>query len=152
MEYILGEKPEECVFCLSEHGNDDRERLVLHRSTKAFVIMNKYPYNNGHLMVAPKEHIADIENIDGETALEMFQLVQRCKKIIRRSMQAEGFNIGINQGIVAGAGIREHLHIHIVPRWNGDTNFMPVLADVRTIPEHLLQTYDKLRPLFEEGE
>ena len=148
MEYILGHKPEECIFCLSEDGKDDRERLILCRSSHAFVIMNKYPYNNGHLMVAPLKHIADIEDIEQESALDMFQLLKRCKKVLRAAMRPEGFNVGINQGIVAGAGIEEHLHIHIVPRWSGDTNFMPVLADMRVIPEHLYETYDKLYPLF----
>jgi len=148
MEYILGPKETHCIFCLSEDGHDDRERLILYRSERSFVIMNKYPYNNGHLMVAPFKHVADVEDIDPETVVDMFQLLRQCKRILRTSMRPDGFNIGINQGIVAGAGIEEHLHIHIVPRWSGDTNFMPVLADTRVIPEHLSQTYDKLYPLF----
>jgi len=148
MEYILSKKPEECIFCLGDDSREDRQRLVLHRSRLSFVIMNRYPYNNGHIMVAPLKHIADVESIDPETALDMFQVLQKSLQILKKCLKPEGFNVGLNLGKVAGAGVEEHLHIHAVPRWNGDTNFMPVLGDVRVIPEHLQESYGKLYSLF----
>lgn len=148
MEYIVGKKSKECILCLSEDGQGDRDRLVLYRGALSFVMMNRFPYNNGHLLVAPYKHAGEIEDTDVETGTDMFQLVQRCTQILRATMRPEGFNIGINLGTVAGAGVATHLHIHIVPRWNGDTSFMPVLADIHVIPEHLMATYDKLHPLF----
>ena len=148
MEYILSKKPEECIFCLGKDRKEDKERLVLYRSSLSFVIMNRYPYNNGHIMVAPLKHSADVENIDPETAQDMFQVLQKSLKILKKCLRPEGFNVGLNLGKVAGAGVEEHLHMHVVPRWNGDTNFMPVLGDVRVMPEHLEDSYDKLYPSF----
>jgi len=148
MEYILGEKPEDCIFCLGKDEKEDRKRLVLYRSALSFVIMNRYPYNNGHIMIAPLKHLPNIEDLDTKTAQDMFQLLQKSIEIIRICLRPEGFNIGVNIGKVGGAGIEEHLHIHIVPRWNGDTNFMPVLGAVRVMPEHLEDSYNKLYPYF----
>ena len=148
MEYILSEKPKECIFCLGKDEREDKKRLVLHRSSRSFVIMNRYPYNNGHIMIAPLKHLPDIEDIDKETAQDMFQLLQKSIEIIRSCMNPDGFNIGINIGKVGGAGIEEHLHIHVVPRWNGDTNFMPVIGDIRVMPEYLEDSYNKLYPYF----
>jgi ATP adenylyltransferase len=148
MEYILGEKPEDCIFCLEKDEKEDRKRLVLYRSALSFVIMNRYPYNNGHIMIAPLKHLPNIEDLDTKTAQDMFQLLQKSIEIIRICLKPEGFNIGVNIGKVGGAGIEEHLHIHIVPRWNGDTNFMPVLGAVRVMPEHLEDSYNKLYPYF----
>jgi ATP adenylyltransferase len=148
MEYILSSKPEECILCLGTDRKDDKARLVLYRSSHSLVMMNRYPYNNGHLMVAPLQHIADLEHIAPETAQDMFQVLQKSLQILRKCLKPEGFNVGLNLGKVAGAGVEEHLHIHVVPRWNGDTNFMPVLGDVRVMPEHLENSYDKLYPSF----
>jgi len=148
MEYILSKKPEECIFCLGEDKTEDKQRLVLYRSSLSLVIMNRYPYNNGHIMVAPLKHIAEVESVDPETALDMFQLLQKSLQILRKRLRPEGFNVGLNLGKVAGAGVEEHLHVHVVPRWNGDTNFMPVLGDIRVMPEHLEDSYDKLYPAF----
>lgn len=148
MEYILSEKPKDCIFCLGEDKGEDRKRLVLYRSSRSFVIMNRYPYNNGHIMIAPLKHLADIGDLDEETAQDMFQLLQKSIAIIRSCMNPDGFNIGINIGKVGGAGIEEHLHIHVVPRWNGDTNFMPVIGDIRVMPEYLEDSYNKLYPYF----
>ena len=108
------------------------------------VMLNKYPYNPGHLMVAPYKHVWKLEDLDNEDLLEHMQLVSKCVVMLKEEMNPEGFNIGMNLGKVAGAGIEDHLHTHIVPRWNGDTNFMPVLSDTRTIPEALDETYVKL--------
>ncbi|HNU73151.1 MAG TPA: HIT domain-containing protein [Thermodesulfobacteriota bacterium] len=148
VEYILSSKSKECIFCLPQTADDDRERLILLRRERTFVMMNRYPYNSGHLMVVPFQHVADIEAVDEQTGLEILRLVQQCKAVLSAAMHPQGFNIGMNLGSAAGAGIDQHLHIHIVPRWNGDTNFMPVIGDVRMISEHLRATYDKLRPLF----
>ncbi|MCE5312953.1 MAG: HIT domain-containing protein [Nitrospiraceae bacterium] len=148
LEYILSEKPKECIFCISESTDEDRDKLVLYRGKEAFVIMNKYPYNNGHLMVVPYVHASALDELPASTHDEMMQLTSFCTVCLKKAFRPEGFNIGINLGSAAGAGIKEHLHIHIVPRWAGDTNFMTVLGEVRVIPEHILDTYDKLHPLF----
>lgn len=148
-EYILTPKAAECLFCTAAAASgDDRDWLVLARRQAAFVMMNRYPYNNGHLMVIPLQHAGVIEALDEQTGLELFRLVQQCTASLSAAMHPQGFNIGINLGSAAGAGVADHLHVHVVPRWNGDTNFMPVVGDVRVMSEHLLATYDKLKPLF----
>lgn len=149
MEYILSSKTKECIFCLEKDESRDQTKLILFRSSLSFVIMNRYPYNNGHLMVAPFKHVPSLEDLDEETAQDMFALLKNSLAILRRCLNPEGFNMGINMGRVGGAGIEDHLHIHIVPRWNGDTNFMPVVSDVRVMSEHLTDTYNKLFPLFQ---
>jgi ATP adenylyltransferase len=135
-----------CVFCdkLRDKPEKDRDNLLLVRGDRAFMMLNLYPYTNGHLMVAPNVHCGELEALDGETLKEMMLLVARGIRALRRQMDPQGFNIGANLGRVAGAGVEDHVHIHVVPRWNGDTNFMPVLADTRVIPELLPQTYDGL--------
>jgi ATP adenylyltransferase len=148
MEYIIGKKAKECIFCLDEDRAHDKEKLVLYRSSLSFVIMNRYPYNNGHLMVAPFKHLPTLEEMDGETAQDMFMMLKKSMSVLRVCLKAEGFNVGINTGRAGGAGVEDHLHVHIVPRWNGDINFMPVLGDVRVIPEHLEATYNKIFPHF----
>jgi len=148
MEYILRKKTKECIFCLDKDEAQDKTKLILSRSSLSFVIMNRYPYNNGHLMVAPFKHFPAIEDLDGDTVLDMFMMLKKSMSILRTCLRPEGFNVGINLGRVGGAGIEDHLHIHIVPRWHGDTNFMPVLGDVRVMPEHLEETYNKLFPHF----
>jgi len=144
MEYILGEKAEECLFCAKVKENKDRENLILYRGRTGFIILNAYPYINGHLMIAPYRHVASPEDLDEESLLELMLLVNKSLRLLRRAMSPHGFNIGINLGKAAGAGIEEHVHIHVVPRWEGDTNFMPVFAETRVIPELLEQTYEKL--------
>ncbi len=144
IEYILSEKDKKCIFCEKPNQNKDRENLILYRAVKNVVMMNKYPYNPGHLMVAPYKHVAKLDALENEELLEHIQLVSRCVTMLKEVMNPEGFNIGINLGKVAGAGIEEHIHTHIVPRWNGDTNFMPVMSNTRTISEALDATYDRL--------
>lgn len=143
-----------CIFCdkLRAAPEKDRENLVLLRGARAFVVLNLYPYSNGHLMVAPNEHCGELEALDGDTLKEMMVLVSKGIRALRRTMNPQGFNVGANLGRVAGAGVEDHVHFHIVPRWNGDTNFMPVLAETRMIPELLPQTYDSLLAALEEEE
>jgi ATP adenylyltransferase len=139
-----------CIFCdmILENRAQDRENLVVRRGKRAFVLLNLYPYSNGHLMVAPYQHTGELESLDGATLKEMMLLVAQSIRALRTMMNPQGFNVGANLGHVAGAGVENHVHIHIVPRWGGDTNFMPVLADVRMIPELLPQTYDGLLEAF----
>ncbi len=152
MRYIKrGEAADEgCVFCAMAAADsaDDAERLVLYRGRHCFVVMNLYPYNTAHLMVVPYLHVADLTTLDGAIAEELFRLTQRSVAILQAEYAPHGFNLGMNLGRVAGAGIADHLHMHIVPRWNGDTNFMPVIGDTKLIPEALAETYARLRPHF----
>ncbi len=150
IDYILGEKEEGCVFCNRLNRDEDEEDLILYRGSKAFVIMNRYPYNNGHLLVMPNRHTWDFDSLDLEERAELFELLVRSRRILEGEMRAEGYNIGLNLGKAAGAGIEEHVHFHIVPRWNGDVNFVAALAEVRSIPEHLKATYGKLKDRFDE--
>jgi ATP adenylyltransferase len=144
MVYIGGDHGDNCVFCEKAQSADDEQNLVLLRGEKTFVIMNLYPYINGHLLVMPKRHVGEIEDLDGEEMTELFRMTQKMVKILR-SFSPQGFNIGVNIGRAAGAGVPGHFHIHIVPRWIGDTNFMPVFGDVRVISESLEGTYKKLK-------
>lgn len=139
-----------CVFCaMCEEGADhDPENLVLFRGERCFVVLNLYPYNTAHTMVLPYEHTGDLVALDGPTACELFELTRRCIALIGAEYQPHGFNTGMNLGRIAGAGIAEHLHMHIVPRWNGDTNFMPIVGQTKLIPEELEVTYNRLRPRF----
>ena len=145
IRYIESPKYEGCIFCDFPKENKDEERLILYRGKSCFVIMNNYPYNPGHLMIAPYRHVASVEELNDEEALEMMKLSQKMVEVIKKAMNPDGFNLGINLGKVAGAGIEDHIHLHIVPRWNGDTNFMPVLADVKVIPEAIEDSYKKLK-------
>ena len=148
IEYILGAKPDSCVFCIPQTTEEDEQRLILYRGKYNFVIMNKFPYNSGHLMVTPYRHIMDICLLDKDESVEHFELIQKCSAVLREAFNPHGLNIGLNLGEAAGAGIREHLHSHLVPRWNGDSSFMAVLDEVRVMPEHLSCTYKKLQPFF----
>lgn len=155
MEYINSADDQDgCIFCTALNSADDERYHVLVRRKNCFALMNKYPYNGGHLMVAPNEHIGELGSIAQDILGEMMTLTADCQKIIGEAMAPHGFNIGINVGRVAGAGIVDHLHIHIVPRWNGDTNFMPVLSDTKVIPQALSNTYallmKKKRELFDK--
>ncbi|TYO93350.1 HIT family protein [Desulfallas thermosapovorans] len=150
--YIGKEHGSECIFCakLSAGLEQDRENFVLYRGDKVFVILNIYPYNNGHLLVAPNRHVGDIEDLDIDEMQELFAVTRHMVKVQRKAFNPNGFNVGINLGKVAGAGIPGHLHIHIVPRWEGDANFMPVLGDVRVISEALETTFAKLKQALEQ--
>ncbi len=150
MRYILGPKPDECVFCLPADTGEDAERLVLHRGKTAFVIMNKYPYTVGHLLVAPFRHTMDFCGLTEEERAELFALSQLCVTVLETTSRPQGFNLGCNLGEAAGAGVKGHIHMHVVPRWNGDSSFIAVLGDARTVPEYLEETYATLRPVFDE--
>lgn len=145
MAYIGSEQPSGCIFCTKPAEDRDEENFLVARGEHAFVMMNTFPYNSGHLLIAPFAHTADFASLPPETLLEMMQLVQRSLGALDRAFHPQGHNVGLNLGAVAGAGIADHLHLHIVPRWAGDTNFMPVLADIRVIPEALAETYRKIR-------
>jgi ATP adenylyltransferase len=145
MAYIGVPSPDGCIFCDKPREESDAGNWILCRGRLAFVILNAFPYNNGHLMVAPFRHTADIESLTPEEQAEIFRLTQLCVSLLREAFRPEGFNIGMNLGKVAGAGVADHLHMHIVPRWNGDTNFMPVIADTRVLPDSLDNTLRKLR-------
>jgi ATP adenylyltransferase len=148
--YIMSEKPAGCVLCAKPAENRDSENFILYRGVWCYVVLNIYPYNNGHLMVVPFEHLASIELLSAETANEVMALARRSIQIIRQVMGPEGFNIGINQGAPAGAGIADHVHLHVVPRWVGDTNFMPVIGNTRVMPQSLESCYDLLARAFQE--
>lgn len=146
MAYIqAGDKTDGCIFCSHPAQGRDEDYYILHRSEHCFVILNIFPYNNGHLMIAPYQHAPSIEELDAATLTDLMTTAQLCLRAFHAAMQPDGFNMGINQGKVAGAGIAGHVHFHIVPRWNGDTNFMPVLADVKVMPDYLSNTYQQLR-------
>jgi ATP adenylyltransferase len=151
MKYLQGlaRKDEGCVLCVKHQEQDDRGNLILHRGTHAFVLMNLYPYNNGHLMVVPYRHTAQMGDLDGAAVQEIWQLAERSVAALRTAFQAEGFNLGLNLGRVAGAGIDQHLHLHVVPRWNGDTNFMPVVGETKVISQGLADAYNALLPHFQ---
>ena len=148
IEYIRGEKNDDCFLCQIFAAKNDRENLLLSRGKTCAVIMNRYPYNSGHLMVAPYRHTANLDGLTPEENLEMAELTALAVTVLRDVMTPQGFNIGINLGEAAGAGLKDHLHQHIVPRWTGDTNFMPVLGGPRVMPEALEATYDLLSKLF----
>jgi len=142
---------EGCFLChaIRQPPERWREVLVLHRGEKSFIILNKYPYNSGHLMIVPIEHVGDYEELDEETVLEMDGLLRLSLKALKKVLKPHGFNIGYNLGRPAGAGLESHIHMHVVPRWNGDTNFMPVIANTKVISQDLLSTYDRLREVIE---
>jgi len=145
IEYILMEKIKECIFCKAAKENKDDENLVLWRGKYSFVMLNRYPYNSGHLMIAPYTHTGDIEQLKKEELDEIIILIQKSVKLLKKALKPDGFNIGINIGKVAGAGIEDHIHVHIVPRWNGDTNFMPIIGDTKVVNQYLSETLDFLR-------
>jgi len=145
MEYVLMEKPEGCIFCQKLEEGKDEANFVLFRGRANFVMMNLFPYNPGHLMVAPHRHTSELEDLTQKELLEHFELVRRMVSLLKKSVGAQGFNIGLNLEEVAGAGVAEHLHTHIVPRWLGDTNYMPVTAGTKVIPEGVAATYRRLK-------
>lgn len=149
MQYIGGEQRPGCLFCrVIDQPEDEDASLVVWRPDGAVVMLNRFPYNSGHVMVAPRAHKGSLEELDDVTASSLMRAVQQTIAVLRSSLNPEGFNVGVNIGRAAGAGIPDHVHFHVVPRWNGDTNFMPVLSDVKVINEALAQTAEKLRAAF----
>ena len=147
MAYIGDRTPTGCIFCAACEG-DPRERLLLGMSRASLVMLNRFPYQSAHLMIAPRRHTADLPGLPADEHADLAETLRRALATLAQTLTPEGFNLGMNLGVSGGAGVRDHLHWHIVPRWPGDTNFMPVVADVRVMPEHLLATYDRLRPAF----
>ena len=154
MEYIAGagQPAEGCFLCAKPRQANDAENLVLARGEFAFVVLNRFPYNTGHLMVAPYRHIGDLTALPAEVSADLWRLTQRAVAALQREYRPDGFNLGMNLGRVAGAGLPDHLHLHVVPRWNGDTNFMPITADTKVLPEALGRTYARLRPYFDRSD
>ena len=146
MEYILSEKEDDCIFCDGLSKNND---LTLLKSDDTMVMMNKFPYINGHLLVAPVRHISGLDELSKSEMAELLATVDRSVQILKQVMKPDGFNVGLNLGRVAGAGVEDHLHFHVVPRWFGDTNALTVFAEVRVIPEHIRATYENLKPYFD---
>jgi ATP adenylyltransferase len=151
MQYVsTAGEDDECIFCRGRDATDDEVANVVHRGPRAIVMLNAFPYNTGHLMVAPRRHIGELHDCSAEERAELIETTNTSIDIVKDAMAAHGFNVGMNLGRVAGAGIPGHLHVHVVPRWGGDTNFMPVVGDTKVLPELLADTYAKLRPKFEE--
>lgn len=146
MEYILNDKEKGCIFC---KALSEQENLTLYKGKVTMVVMNKFPYINGHLLVAPIKHLSTLDQLSKGEMGDLLETVEQSVGILKKVMSPDGFNVGLNLGKVAGAGVEEHLHFHIVPRWFGDTNALTVFADVRVIPEHLLDTYNNLKPYFD---
>ena len=152
MEYIENSNKEDgCVFCNAQEKEDGAENLILFRGKRSYVILNRYPYTSGHLMVVPFDHKPTLEEVDSETRAEMMELTARCMTVLRHIYRPEAFNMGANIGEAAGAGVKEHFHIHIVPRWAGDTNFMSTVGETRVLPEALETTYERVKNGFSEG-
>ena len=150
IEYITQPKEPGCIFCTKPVEQQDDKNFIVHRSKTSFIIMNFYPYNNGHLMVVPFRHTADIAGLTSDEKLEMMDLLAMSKQALKQTMSPHGFNIGMNLGEVAGAGVKNHLHFHIVPRWNGDTNFMPIFGHTKVVSEGLAETWEKLKMAFDD--
>jgi ATP adenylyltransferase len=145
LEYIQSaDEQEGCFLCAAVEGRDDEELLVVHRGDRVIVVLNKFPYASGHLLVAPHRHGVDFGELNGDEVAGVHTLASAAMRGLEAAMKADGFNLGWNLGRVAGAGLVDHVHLHVVPRWSGDTNFMPVLADVKVMPEHLRETRRKL--------
>ena len=146
-----GTAEEGCILCALPAADRDEENLIVFRGPRVFAIMNKFPYNNGHLMIAPYQHVPSIEELAAETLTELMTTAQRVLAAMRAAFNPQGYNMGINQGAVAGAGVADHVHLHIVPRWNGDTNFMPVLADTKVMPDFIQSTARQIREQLARG-
>ena len=150
MEYVKAPKEDENIFNDKVNSKNDRDNLILFRGDFSFIIMNLYPYNNGHILILPYKKISNMEDLNDNELLEIMKLAQEAMLIFKRKMNAEGFNFGLNMGKAAGAGIKEHLHYHLVPRWSGDNNFMPTIGNTKVIVQGLLETYDLLFPEFQK--
>ena len=153
IETFKGSEPKEvgCIFCSALENHNDKERLVIHRGKLAFVIMNLYPYNSGHMMIVPNRHTADFGSLSADELAECTSLLQTAQKALTELSHPHGYNIGMNLGKAGGAGIDDHLHWHIVPRWNGDTNFMPVIADIKMVSEDMERQWEQLQKFFSEN-
>jgi ATP adenylyltransferase len=153
MEYIksLKKKPSECIFCEALASGSDRDSLVLHRGRTCVLMLNLYPYNPGHLMAAPNRHVSSLGELTPEEGAELMELAALGEKILSATHNPQGFNLGVNLGKCAGAGVPDHLHLHLVPRWTGDTNFMPVMSETRVLPEEISTTYDRLYEAIKEA-
>ena len=144
-QYVTKAEPaSECVFCTAAGADDDREYLIVHRAAHNFIILNRFPYTNGHVMVVPFQHVSTLQDLAEPALLEMMRLARECEKHLRATYRPDGLNLGMNLGRAAGAGIANHIHMHILPRWTGDTNFMSVTAETRVLPEDLAVTWEKL--------
>jgi len=150
MTYIRGQRDDGCLFCQISEQKRDEENLILHAGRYTFVVMNRFPYNNGHLMIVPRRHCVDVESLETQEIEELFHLLKLSIRVLETSLAPNGYNVGINLGKAAGAGM-EHLHLHVVPRWTGDSNFMPVLSDTKVIPEFVEATYRQLHLAFQEA-
>jgi ATP adenylyltransferase len=149
IEYVTANNEKgKCIFCPGDDRVHDEERLILHVGDRSIVLMNRFPYINGHLLVAPVRHVPVLDALTDEEKLHLINMVERSIGILTEVMNPGGFNVGLNLGRVAGAGVEDHIHFHVVPRWGGDTNYMTVVGDVRVVPEHIQATYKKLLPLF----
>ena len=149
MEYILSDQRSgACIFCPGDNRDADQSRLILHVGERSMVMMNRFPYINGHLLVAPVRHVTGLGSLSQEERLDLLTTVSHSVDILKKVMNPEGFNVGLNLGKVAGAGVEDHMHFHVVPRWNGDHNYMTVIGEVRVIPEHIEETYNRLLPHF----
>ncbi len=152
MEYVGSDQEREgCIFCPGHDRAQDEKKLILYRGEWSIVLMNRFPYSNGHLLVAPLRHISSFDALSQDEKLDLLNMVERSLSALKEVMDPAGFNIGMNLGKVAGAGVEDHMHFHVVPRWSGDTNYMTVLGEVRIIPEHIRATYEKLLPFFKES-
>ena len=152
LEYVKDaakDNEDDCIFCAKPAADDDEANLIVHRGERCFVILNLFPYTNGHLMVAPYEHVGALQDLDADTVAEIMALAQKAMRRLEQVYSPQGYNVGFNQGRIAGAGFENHIHMHVVPRWGGDTNFMPVLADTRVMPQTLQQSYEALRGGFD---
>src|SRR4051794_32875599 len=149
MEFIKGKPPAGCVFCTLPAETNDRENLIVFRGKESYIILNKYPYNNGHVLIVPNVHVANFVEVPDTALTEMNSLAKKAMRALDASYQPQGYNIGVNQGEAAGAGVKHHIHLHIVPRWSGDTNFMPVLAETKSLPQHLMKSFDDLQKHLE---
>jgi ATP adenylyltransferase len=149
LKYVHGEREESgCIFCLAADTDDDEARHVVQRGERSFVMLNAFPYNSGHLLVCPHRHVASIENLDADELLDLMTLTQRSLRALREAYRPDGFNLGVNEGEVAGAGFAGHVHVHVVPRWAADSNFMAVTGDTRVLPQSLEDSYAALRERF----
>jgi ATP adenylyltransferase len=151
LEYVKDaskDNEDQCIFCAEPAEGDDEASLIVHRGERCFVILNKFPYTNGHLMVAPYEHSPALQELDPDTVAEMMSLAQAAMRRLEQVYSPHGYNLGVNQGRIAGAGVEGHIHLHVVPRWGGDTNFMPVVGDTRVMPQSLEDSYAALRGGF----
>jgi ATP adenylyltransferase len=149
LRYVQGERGEPgCIFCLAAEPGDDEERYVLHRDARCFAMLNAFPYNSGHLMISPDRHVASLADLDADESLALMRLVQRAIGAVRAAYRPDGLNIGVNEGKIAGAGFADHVHVHVVPRWEADSNFMAVTADTRVLPQSLEDSFATLRRAF----